>query len=65
MEARVADAEEPIGNYRVALDVMDEDTEANVIIGDVVGNFEEFLNCCTDTWYRLQKIKSRRAKETT
>jgi hypothetical protein len=61
----VADTEEPIGNYRVALDIMDEDTEANVIIGDVVGNFEEYLDCCTNTWYRLQRIIARKAKEPT
>jgi len=44
---------------------MDEDTEVNVIVGDIVGNFEEYLDACTTIWYRLQKIKSRRAKEST
>jgi hypothetical protein len=49
--------------YRVALDLMDEDTEQNIIRGDIVEDFDDYLTVCTDFRYRLQTIKARTQKE--
>jgi hypothetical protein len=48
--------------WRVALDLSDEDSDQNIIRGDIVFDFEDYLTVCTDTWYRLQQIKERTEK---
>jgi hypothetical protein len=55
--------------YRLAVNLTYTEAEdCDVMTGEVIFDFEEYMTACTDLWYRMQRIRThvaeREEKET-
>jgi hypothetical protein len=53
--------------YRTTIHILAEEEdgkpESDVMTGELVNGYEEYLTACTDAWYRLQRILAHRKEE--